>query len=584
MGKKSTAKPGTGRGSEQAGLVAVDPAAVRFTHSRIRPQFSCGRRVEGTLEDLASGKTTVVDLPPITLISASGGDEGPFFSLNNRRLYVLKQLRHRGLITTVDARIKPAADSKRERERYTVEKCSLTARLMGGKSKGADEDEAGSRSTDDEEEEGGEEGKRRAGAAHPPKKGGQAVKDKSSNKRGKKKKARDTESLDDDECSDNTEDHDNRGQSPAQTVKDKSSNTRGKKKKAKGTESLDDDECSDNTQDHENRGQTPAQTVKDKSSNTRGKKKKAKGTESLDDDEGSDNTEVHGNRGQSSAQTAKDKSTRRGEKKKKKANATEAREPDACSEATEELGAQSPNPPAAGGSSGDKPERPGAAGGQARGKRTDDEAAPAAPAVFPAKWKVTLGDVTVRAVDANTLGPGQWVLDPVLTVYLEDVARKATENGRRTVVLHPPVARLLKQMTPQDAACVVEDQSLDAADVVLVPVNDSSASEAGVSGSHWSLLVFSRERDLWLHYDSSAAANRRHAEQLALVLDPWVDADCEVFGFEEAECEQQANGYDCGVHVMINAARLVGVPEPDEPSALRKRLRAFLWTESVKRR
>eukprot|EP01061_Rhynchopus_euleeides_P009985 TRINITY_DN19307_c0_g1_i1.p1 TRINITY_DN19307_c0_g1~~TRINITY_DN19307_c0_g1_i1.p1 ORF type:complete len:374 (+),score=115.73 TRINITY_DN19307_c0_g1_i1:105-1226(+) len=139
MGKKKDAKSDkSGRGSEQAGLVPIDPAVVYFTHARIRPQFSCGRRIEDTIEDVATGKITVEDLPPITLIASMTpcGLGPPYFSLNNRRLYTLKNLRERGIITTVNVRVKPPLDSKRERERYTVDKMSLTARLMGVKAPG----------------------------------------------------------------------------------------------------------------------------------------------------------------------------------------------------------------------------------------------------------------------------------------------------------------------------------------------------------------------------------------------------------------------------------------------------------------
>ena len=130
MGKKKNVSEKAGRGSSQAGLVPIDVSEVRFTHSRIRPQFSCGRKVMDTLSDLETGKITIKDLPPITLISSASGG-APYFSLNNRRLFVLKELRSKGIISEINVRVKPPLDSKRERDRYTVDKCSLSAKLMG---------------------------------------------------------------------------------------------------------------------------------------------------------------------------------------------------------------------------------------------------------------------------------------------------------------------------------------------------------------------------------------------------------------------------------------------------------------------
>lgn len=44
----------------------VDPARIRFQHSRIRPHFSgCGRHLHDTLDSIRSGELRAGDLPPI---------------------------------------------------------------------------------------------------------------------------------------------------------------------------------------------------------------------------------------------------------------------------------------------------------------------------------------------------------------------------------------------------------------------------------------------------------------------------------------------------------------------------------------
>ena len=109
------------------GLIDIDPDVIRFTHARIRPYFTgCGRRVEDTLEDIIAGKMSVHDLPKITVIL----NQGTYFSLNNRRLYVLKDLRLKGLLpgNVIAARVKEALE--REKDRYKIERCSLVARIM----------------------------------------------------------------------------------------------------------------------------------------------------------------------------------------------------------------------------------------------------------------------------------------------------------------------------------------------------------------------------------------------------------------------------------------------------------------------
>ena len=120
-------------------IVDIDPSCIRFTHARIRPYFTgCGRKVEDTLADIIGGKMSVYDLPKITVIL----NEGTYFSLNNRRLYVLKELRSRGLLRgdTIGARVKVALE--REKERYTADRCSFVAKIMReGAIEKADDDE-----------------------------------------------------------------------------------------------------------------------------------------------------------------------------------------------------------------------------------------------------------------------------------------------------------------------------------------------------------------------------------------------------------------------------------------------------------
>jgi hypothetical protein len=53
-------------------------------------------------------------------------------SMNNRRLWVLKQLRDRGLVpdNQVLVKVRPPADTRRLKDKFTPERCSLHARFM----------------------------------------------------------------------------------------------------------------------------------------------------------------------------------------------------------------------------------------------------------------------------------------------------------------------------------------------------------------------------------------------------------------------------------------------------------------------
>ena len=114
------------------GEMDIDPAIVRFTHSRIRPWFTgCGRRIEETLQSLVNGSMTVRDLPPITVIVVKDSNNIiQYYSLNNRRLYVLKKLREMKLLQDDVVRVRVKSPLDREKDRYNPERCSLEATIM----------------------------------------------------------------------------------------------------------------------------------------------------------------------------------------------------------------------------------------------------------------------------------------------------------------------------------------------------------------------------------------------------------------------------------------------------------------------
>ena len=115
----------------------VDPARIRFQHSRIRPVFSgCGRSVTQTLESIRQGELSPSDLPPIQVlvgpVDDKHPDDGPwYFSLNNRRLWVLKRCREEGLLENnkIYVRVRQPK-SEAETARYSVENCALEAKIM----------------------------------------------------------------------------------------------------------------------------------------------------------------------------------------------------------------------------------------------------------------------------------------------------------------------------------------------------------------------------------------------------------------------------------------------------------------------
>ncbi|CAG9462806.1 unnamed protein product [Pedinophyceae sp. YPF-701] len=152
-------------------MATVDPARVRFAFSRIRPYFSgCGRKVEDTLQDIRDGKLDARDLPAITVMDRpdSGGGDKWYFSLNNRRLWVLKRAADEGLLGGAGGReveVRVRAMRPHELKKYTLETCACEAKFLYAAGNGdvpdgtAEGDRDGAAAEEEDEEEGsGDEG------------------------------------------------------------------------------------------------------------------------------------------------------------------------------------------------------------------------------------------------------------------------------------------------------------------------------------------------------------------------------------------------------------------------------------------
>ncbi|CAG9573161.1 conserved hypothetical protein [Leishmania major strain Friedlin] len=107
-------------------VIHIDPLLVYFTFSRIRPHFSCGRTIESTLKQFRDGELHPRDLPLLSVLT----DGAHYYSQNNRRLYVYKQLKREGLLDMLPVRLRPLPQTKRMRSKYSPQTCALNATLM----------------------------------------------------------------------------------------------------------------------------------------------------------------------------------------------------------------------------------------------------------------------------------------------------------------------------------------------------------------------------------------------------------------------------------------------------------------------
>mmetsp|Transcript_39414 Transcript_39414/g.93313 ORF Transcript_39414/g.93313 Transcript_39414/m.93313 type:complete len:207 (+) Transcript_39414:56-676(+) len=116
--------PGEPRPKTPAGSLTedLDPAVIKFLHSKVFPHFSCGRSVMSTLNAIETQSLKLQDLPRITVTEVMDADGNPqWISLNNRRLYVLKKCRELELLENnqITCRVQPASSIKRQQKLYS---------------------------------------------------------------------------------------------------------------------------------------------------------------------------------------------------------------------------------------------------------------------------------------------------------------------------------------------------------------------------------------------------------------------------------------------------------------------------------
>lgn len=106
-------------------LVEIDPSLIYFQHSKIKPVFSDNRKVDNTIKEIKENLSIIENIPVIHVYI---DNEGNYFSLNNRRLYVYKILKEEGFIDYIKVRLEQLP--KHLVDRYNTKNCSLSCKFM----------------------------------------------------------------------------------------------------------------------------------------------------------------------------------------------------------------------------------------------------------------------------------------------------------------------------------------------------------------------------------------------------------------------------------------------------------------------
>ena len=163
-------------------------------------------------------------------------------------------------------------------------------------------------------------------------------------------------------------------------------------------------------------------------------------------------------------------------------------------------------------------------------------------------------DSVIRESDEKLLHGPYWLNDNIIAFYFEYLEH-VVKPPYDTCYITPSVTQFIKTMPSQEVGIFLEPLELHKKGVVFLAVNDSEALDTP-SGTHWSLLVYNRARSKLFHYDSMNGANDSQALSVTQNILPYLNDDKAEFC--SAECRQQQNSHDCGIHVICNAEHITG--------------------------
>lgn len=101
----------------------------------------------------------------------------------------------------------------------------------------------------------------------------------------------------------------------------------------------------------------------------------------------------------------------------------------------------------------------------------------------------------------------------------------------------------------------IEPLKLSEKKLVIFPINNNENLEQAEGGTHWSLLAYERNENVFVHHDSCGGLNSGHARRLfKAVMGLIGNSNSSKARYQECrDSPLQENGYDCGLYVAATA-------------------------------
>ncbi len=171
------------------------------------------------------------------------------------------------------------------------------------------------------------------------------------------------------------------------------------------------------------------------------------------------------------------------------------------------------------------------------------------------KTVLNFHDSLLRESDYNLLNEGQWLNDRIIAFVFEYFERvQFIEYADKVAFVSPDVVQLIKMASKEELALCIEPLNLDKKELILMAVNDHTNVETA-GGSHWSLVVYHRPQNRFMHFDSAGRSNVNEAVKAGKQVEPFIKPPSQVT-MMEVSAPQQNNSCDCGMYVIAVAEQI----------------------------
>ncbi|KAG7018093.1 NEDD8-specific protease 1, partial [Cucurbita argyrosperma subsp. argyrosperma] len=154
--------------------------------------------------------------------------------------------------------------------------------------------------------------------------------------------------------------------------------------------------------------------------------------------------------------------------------------------------------------------------------------------------------VVLRRSDVRSLEDCNYLNDVIIDFYFAYLFESHQSDD--ILLLPTSISFLLGNALDWDTFMdTMESLNFHEKKLIFFTVNENSNFSSS-GGSHWSLLVYCRKRNLFMHYDSLHMMNNESAFAIYKFVNSYISYDS--VKFMECRAPRQRNGYDCGLYVM----------------------------------